>query len=49
MQWLSEEQPSVFEAFSENVLRSKVANFLSQSELALPKDELLAYLVEEMQ
>ena len=49
MQWLSEEQPSVFEAFSENVLRSKVANFLSQPELALPKDELLAYLVEEMQ
>jgi hypothetical protein len=50
MQWLSEEQPSVFEAFSENVLRSKVANFLTQPNLApVPKDEVLAYLLEEMQ
>jgi hypothetical protein len=50
MQWLSEEQPSVFEAFSEQVLRSKVANFLSSPDLApVPKDEVLAYLLEEMQ
>ena len=50
LQWLSEEQPNVFEAFSENVLRSKVANFLKQPDLpSAPKDEVLAYLMEEMQ
>lgn len=50
LQWLSEEQPSVFEAFSENVLRSKVANFLQGPDLSpVPKAELLAYLMEEMQ
>lgn len=50
MQWLGEEQSGVFEAFSESVLRSKVANFLKEPELpAVPKDELLAYLIEEMQ
>lgn len=49
MQWLGEEQPGVFEAFSESVLRSKVANFLKAPELpSVPKDELLAYLMEEM-
>ena len=50
LQWLSEEQPNVFEAFSENVLRSKVANFLKQPDLpSAPKDEVLAYFMEEMQ
>ncbi|MGJ7514167.1 DUF4123 domain-containing protein [Pseudomonas baetica] len=50
MQWLSEEQSGVFEAFPERVLRSKVANFLEESDLPLaPKDELLAYLMEEVQ
>ena len=49
IQWLGEEQPSVFEAFSESVLRSKVAKFLKEPELpTVPKDELLAYLMEEM-
>nr|WP_256668852.1 DUF4123 domain-containing protein [Pseudomonas sp. C2B4] len=49
LQWLSEEQPGVFEAFSEPVLRSKVASFLTEPDLpSVPKDELLAYLMEEM-
>ncbi|MCW8276308.1 DUF4123 domain-containing protein [Pseudomonas sp. PCH199] len=49
LQWLSEEQPSVFEAFSENVLRSKVANFLATPDLPpVPKAELLEYLMEEL-
>ncbi|MNE97917.1 hypothetical protein D3C80_1963520 [compost metagenome] len=48
LQWLSEEQPGVFEAFSEEVLRSKVENFLSQPELSpAPKEALLAYLMDE--
>lgn len=49
MQWLSEEQPGVFEAFPENVLSSKVANFLKAPDMpSAPKNELLAYLIEEM-
>ncbi|MGE8065857.1 DUF4123 domain-containing protein [Pseudomonas sp. NPDC089569] len=49
VQWLSEEQPGVFEAFSERVLRSKVAHFLTQPDLPpAPKAELLAYLMEEL-
>jgi hypothetical protein len=49
LQWLSEEQPDVYEAFSENVLRSKVANFLTVEGLSpVPKAELLEYFVEEM-
>jgi hypothetical protein len=48
LQWLSEEQPGVFEAFSEEVLRSKVAHFLSQPELSpAPKEALLAYLMDQ--
>ncbi|HEF4760353.1 TPA: DUF4123 domain-containing protein [Pseudomonas putida] len=50
MQWLSEEQQGTFGAFSEAVLRSKVANFLKEPDLpTAPKAELLAYLMEEMQ
>ncbi|WP_137804169.1 DUF4123 domain-containing protein [Pseudomonas sp. G(2018)] len=50
MQWLSEEQPGVFEAFLEAVLHRKVANFLKAPDSpAVPKEALLAYLVEEMQ
>jgi hypothetical protein len=49
LQWLSEERPDVCEAFSERVLRSKVANFLTEDGLPpVPKAELLEYLVEEM-
>lgn len=49
MQWLSEEQPGVFEAFPEDVLRCKVANFLTRPELPpAPKAEVLAYLMEEL-
>ncbi|VVP39889.1 DUF4123 domain-containing protein [Pseudomonas fluorescens] len=50
MQWLSEQRPDVFEAFSEGVLRSKVAIFLKEPDLPpVPKEQLLAYLIEEMQ
>lgn len=49
IQWLSEEQPHVFEAFPENALRSKVGYFLKGAGLPpAPKDELLAFLMEEM-
>ncbi|MBV6824348.1 DUF4123 domain-containing protein [Pseudomonas sp. PD9R] len=49
MQWLSEEQQNVYEAFSERVLRSKVANFLTVEGLPpVPKAELLEYLTEEL-
>lgn len=49
LQWLSEEQPGVFEAFPESVLRSKVANFLQEPDLpSVPKEELLVYLMEEL-
>ncbi|BCX65811.1 DUF4123 domain-containing protein [Pseudomonas izuensis] len=49
VQWLGEEQPDVFEAFSESVLRCKVANFLAGPDLpSIPKTELLAYLMEEL-
>ena len=49
LQWLSEEQPGVFEAFPESVLRSKVTNFLQEPDLPpVPKEELLVYLMEEL-
>lgn len=49
LQWLSEERPDVYEAFSERVLRSKVTNFLTEDGLPpVPKAELLEFLVEEM-
>lgn len=50
MQWLSEEQPGVFEAFPETVLRCKVANALAGRDSSpVSKEPLLAYLIEEMQ
>lgn len=49
LQWLSEEHPGIFEMFPESVIHSKVANFLKGADLpSVPKDELLAYLFEEM-
>jgi hypothetical protein len=49
VQWLSEEQPSVFEAFSEPVLRRKVAHFFEQAEVsAAPHNELVDFLMSEL-
>ncbi|TPG77530.1 DUF4123 domain-containing protein [Pseudomonas arsenicoxydans] len=49
MQWLSEEHPSLFEAFSESVLRRKVEMFLTAPGLpAGPKVELLEHLMREL-
>lgn len=49
MQWLSEEHQSLFEAFSENVLRRKVETFLARPDLPSGlKAELLEYLMEEL-
>ena len=49
MQWLSEEHPSLLEAFSESVLRRKVKTFLARPGLpSVPKAELLELLMEEL-
>ena len=49
MQWLSEEHPSLLEAFSECVLRRKVETFLARPGLpSVPKAELLEHLMEEL-
>lgn len=49
MRWLSEEHPSLFEAFSESVLRRKVETFIATPGLpAGPKAELLEHLMEEV-
>lgn len=49
MQWLNEEHQSLFEAFSENVLRRKVETFLARADLSSGlKTELLEYLMEEL-
>lgn len=49
MQWLSEEHPSLLEAFSESVLRRKIETFLGPPGLpAGPKAELLEHLMEEV-
>ncbi|CAI8913235.1 DUF4123 domain-containing protein [Pseudomonas sp. IT-P12] len=49
LQWLSEERPDVFEAFSESVLRRKVANFLAQPGLPpAPESALVAFLAAEL-
>ena len=49
MQWLSEEHPSLLEAFSESVLRRKVKTFLARPGLpSVPKAELLEHLMEEL-
>ncbi|MEZ1317210.1 DUF4123 domain-containing protein [Pseudomonas fluorescens] len=46
LQWLSEDRPDLFEAFSECVLRQKVANFLVQPNLPLAPKSVLATFLE---
>jgi hypothetical protein len=49
IQWLSEEHQTLFEAFSESVLRRKVEAFLAQPGLPpVPKVELLEHLMVEL-
>lgn len=49
LRWLSEERPDVFEAFSDNVLRRKVASFLEAPNLPqAPKQDLVDHLMAEL-
>lgn len=49
LQWLSEDRPDLFEAFSESVLRRKVAIFLETPHLPeAPKSALVDYLMTEL-
>ena len=49
LKWLSEERPDLFEAFSESVLRHKVAIFLEAPDLPqAPKTALVDYLMAEL-
>ena len=49
LKWLSEDRPDLFEAFSESVLRHKVAIFLESSDLTpAPKSTLVDYLLAEL-
>lgn len=49
LQWLSEEHQTLFEAFSESVLRRKLETFLARPGLPSGlKTELLEYLMEEL-
>ncbi|MHC8364866.1 DUF4123 domain-containing protein [Pseudomonas sp. ZT5P21] len=49
LKWLSEDRPDLFEAFSENVIRNKVANFLEAPDLPpAPKSALVDYLIAEL-
>ncbi|VVQ31862.1 hypothetical protein PS943_02560 [Pseudomonas fluorescens] len=49
LKWLSEERPDLFEAFSESVLRHKVAIFLEMPDLPqAPKTALVDYLMAEL-
>jgi hypothetical protein len=49
MKWLSEDRPDLFEAFSEHVLRHKVAIFLQMPDLPqAPKQALVDYLMAEL-
>jgi hypothetical protein len=49
VKWLSEERPDLFEAFSESVLRHKVAIFLETPDLPqAPKTVLVDYLMAEL-
>jgi hypothetical protein len=49
MKWLSEDRPDLYEAFSESVLRHKVASFLETSDLPqAPKSALVDYLITEL-
>ena len=48
-QWLSEDRPDLYEAFSGVVLTHKMANFLETPELPpVPKAELVEYLMAEL-
>jgi len=50
VRWLSEEHPSLLEAFSESVLRRKVGMFLATPDLPPgPKAELLEHLMAELE
>ncbi|MHC8389832.1 DUF4123 domain-containing protein [Pseudomonas sp. MDT2-39-1] len=49
VKWLSEDRPDLFEAFSEPVLRHKVAIFLQTPDLPqAPKQDLVDYLMAEL-
>jgi hypothetical protein len=49
LQWLNEEQPSLFLAFSERVLRRKAAHFLAETDVAaVPKTEWVKSLIEDL-
>lgn len=49
MQWLSEERPDLYEAFSASVLQHKVAIFLQSPDLPeAPKSALVDYLMAEL-
>jgi hypothetical protein len=49
VKWLSEERPDLYEAFSESVLRHKVAIFLETPDLPqAPKTALVDYLMAEL-
>lgn len=49
MKWLSEDRPDLYEAFSESVLRHKVASFLEMPDLPqAPKSALVDYLISEL-
>ena len=49
IKWLSEDRPDLYEAFSERVLRHKVAIFLQAPDLPqAPKSALVDYLISEL-
>ncbi|MGE8147151.1 DUF4123 domain-containing protein [Pseudomonas frederiksbergensis] len=49
LKWLSEERQDLFEAFSDSVLRRKVASFLETPDLPqAPKQALVDYLMAEL-
>ena len=49
LKWLSEDRPDLYEAFSESVLRHKVAIFLETPDLPqAPKTALVDYLMAEL-
>lgn len=49
LKWLSEDRPDLFEAFSDSVLRRKVASFLEAPDLPrAPKQALVDYLMVEL-
>lgn len=49
LKWLSEDRPDLFEAFSEGILRHKIAIFLEAPDLPpAPKSALVDYLITEL-